>query len=74
MHVLASLFRRDLSDAERKAVDDLDEIRSKLLSKETEISLLHADINMLSADRDNKIVDVEGNTHDLKLDDISARS
>ncbi len=52
--------RRDLSEAERKAMLQLDDIRSQLLNKETELSLLHGDINMLAADRDNKILELEG--------------
>lgn len=39
----------------------LEELRSKLISKETELSLLQADINMLAVDRDNKIMEIEGN-------------
>jgi len=38
----------------------LEEIRSKLISKETELSLLQADINMLAVDRDNKVAEIDG--------------
>lgn len=40
----------------------LEELRSKLISKETELSLLQADISMLAVDRDNKIMEIEGNS------------
>lgn len=54
-------YRRELKDTERKAMVQLEELRSKLISKETELSLLQADINMLAVDRDNKIMEIEGN-------------
>jgi hypothetical protein len=38
----------------------LEEIKSKLISKETELSILQADINMLAVDRDNKVAEIEG--------------
>lgn len=53
------LHRRQLHDAERKAMVQLEAIRSKLISKETELSLLQADINMLAVDRDNKDIEVQ---------------
>ena len=52
--------RRDASELERKTLAQLEEVRSKLLAKETEISILQADINMLTVDRDNKVVEMEG--------------
>ncbi|ODN06174.1 hypothetical protein Ocin01_00461 [Orchesella cincta] len=57
---------RELKDTERKAMVQLDELRSKLISKETELSLLQADINMLAVDRDNKIMEIEGMSTQLK--------
>ncbi|CAG7829111.1 unnamed protein product [Allacma fusca] len=51
---------RDVSESERKTMVQLEEIRSKLLAKETQLSLLQADVNMLTVDRDNKVVEMEG--------------
>lgn len=57
---LCYIYRRDASELERKTLAQLEEVRSKLLAKETEISILQADINMLTVDRDNKVVEMEG--------------
>ncbi|OXA62206.1 Myosin-13 [Folsomia candida] len=59
--------RRQLKEAERKAMVQLDAIRSKLISKETELTLLQADINMLAVDRDNKSMDVQTLTGQLNM-------
>lgn len=37
----------------------LEAIRSKLIAKETELSLLQADISMLSVDKDSKALEIE---------------
>ncbi|XP_021949936.1 myosin heavy chain, embryonic smooth muscle isoform isoform X2 [Folsomia candida] len=58
---------RQLKEAERKAMVQLDAIRSKLISKETELTLLQADINMLAVDRDNKSMDVQTLTGQLNM-------
>jgi hypothetical protein len=56
---VSALYRRQVKEAERKAMVQLEDIRSKLISKETELSLLQADINMLAVDRDNKSLEVQ---------------